>query len=449
MILRPFFRAVAAFSVLLSSHAVCADDAEASKDKTYIEATLIGRYMSNKTFFSNSPYGFVLFDSEYGEGDWKISGGVFGQKGLPHPDLPINHLYVDYFGENSHLRIGKMVAKVGVLDYFSMLDTLNPVRLEFFDDSKVNIKRVPVWMAQEDYFPTDKLKLSFFIQPYDSKYQDYSGYYVNYTLNHFVPQHYHEFFQQDPIGQDIFAPVYYNAISPFISHEIESKKPSKPFNASNLSLGLGAEYTNQNGKFGFLYFNRYSEIPLIRVDQNLLDAALLYDKGEDISPALNNYLASMDLDPIKSVQGFRYQQAGVYLETTMDSYGIRAEAAIRDKVPLLNTYGAVGSFGFAIDHLSSSSTYYALEAQYLHLSEYNKNATIAMFTTKYEPVSFSIFRGHFENRLIGAAVDTMADVALNPSFSIEYDRTDLVFQGIVSANNSESNSISILLRSSF
>lgn len=424
-------------------------ETKAADDQAYIEATLIGRYMSNKTFFTDSPYAFVLFDTEYGEDDWKISGGVFGQKGLPHPDFPINHLYVDYFGENSHLRIGKMVAKVGVLDYFSMLDTLNPIRTEFFDDPKVNIKRVPVWMAQADYSPSDELKLSLFLQPYDSKYQDYSGYYVNYALNRFIPQHYHEFFQQNPIGQDVFAPVYYNAISPFISHEIDSKNPSEPLKANKLSLGIGSEYTNENGKFGFLYFNRYSEVPLIRVDQNLLDAAIKYDNGEDISPALNKYLASMDLDPIKSVEGFRYQQAGIYAETTMDSYGIRAEAAFRDKVPLLNTYGTVSSFGFAIDHISDSSTYYALEAQCLHLSEYNKNAMIGMFTTKFEPISFSVFRGHFENRLIGAAVDSMADIALNPSFYIEYDRTDLVFQGIVSANNSESNSVSILLRSSF
>jgi hypothetical protein len=180
-----------------------------------------------------------------------------------------------------------------------------------------------------------------------------------------------------------------------------------------------------------------------------LDAAIKYDNGEDIAPALGNYLASLDLDPIKSVEGFRYQQAGIYIETTKDSYGIRAEAAFRDKVPLLNTYGSVGSFGFAIDHITDSSTYYALEAQCLHLSEYNKNAMIGMFTTKFEPISFSVFRGHLENRLIGAAVDSMADIALNPSFYIEYDRTDLVFQGIVSANNSESNSVSILLRSSF
>ncbi|HZF69287.1 DUF1302 family protein [Sulfuricurvum sp.] len=418
-------------------------------DQTYIEATLIGRYMSNQSFFKNSPYAFVLFDTEYGQDEWKISGGVFGQKGLPHPDFPINHLYVDYFGEDTHLRIGKMVAKVGVLDYFSTLDTLNPIRFEFFDDPKMNIKRVPVWMVQADYSPIDELKFSLFLQPYDSKYQDYSGYYVNYALNRFIPQHYHEFFQQNPIGQDIFAPVYYNAISPFIAHEIDSKTPSQPWSVRNTSFGLGTEYTDARGKFGFLYFNRYSEIPLIRVDQNLLDAAILYDNGGDISPALNEYLASMDLDPIKSVQGFRYQQAGIYSETTMDSYGIRAEAAFRDKVPLLNTYGSISSFGFAIDHISDSSTYYALEAQYLHLSKYNKNAMIGMFTTKFEPISFSVFRGHFENRIIAAAVDNMADVGINPSFSIEYDHTDLVLQGIVSENNSESNSISILLRSTF
>lgn len=418
-------------------------------DKSYIEATVIGRYMNNQTFFKNSPYAFVLFDTEYGEDEWKISGGVFGQKGLPYPNFPINHLYVDYFGENTHLRIGKMVAKVGVLDYFSTLDTLNPIRLEFFDDPKMNIKRIPVWMAQVDYSPIDELKLSFFIQPYDSKYQDYSGYYVNYALNRFIPQHYHEFFEQNPIGQDIFAPVYYNAISPFVAHEIYRKTPSEMWNVHNTSFGIGTEYTDDRGKFGFLYFNRYSEIPLIRVDQNLLDAAILYDNGKDVSPALSEYIASMDLDPIKSVQGFRYQQAGIYAETTMDSYGIRAEAAFRDKVPLLNSYGSVSSFGFAVDHVSDSSTYYALEAQYLHLGQYNKNAMIGMFTTKFEPISFSVFRSHFENRLITAAVDNMADIAVNPSFSIEYERMDLVLQGIVSGNNSESNSISILLRSTF
>jgi len=436
-------------SSLFYSHPLYAEDTNTSLEtKEFIEATLIGRYMSNQTFFSNSPYAFVLFDTEYGEDEWKISGGVYGQKGLPHPDLPINHLYVDYFGENVHVKIGKMVAKVGVLDYFSMLDTLNPIRFEFFDDPKMTIKRIPVWMGQADISPTDNLKISFFVQPYDSKYQDYSGFYVNYVLNQFIPQHYQEFFQQDPIGQEIFSPIYTNAISPFLSHDIESKKPSTSLNAKNSTLGFGTEYTGESGKIGFLYFNRYSEVPLIRVDQNLLDAALKYEDGQSAAQDLTNYIASMDLDPIKQVQGFRYQQVGIYGETTMNSYGIRGEVSFRDKVPLLNHYGSIASFGVAVDHVGPS-VYYSLETQYLHLSKYNKNAMIAMLTTKFEPLRWSSFRGHFENRLIAAQVDTMADVSLNPSFILEYDRTDLVIQGIVSENNSNTNTVSILLRSTF
>lgn len=419
-----------------------------TESKEFIEATLIGRTMSNKTFFSNSPYAFVLFDTEYGDDTWKISGGVYGQKGLPHPDLPINHLYVDYFGDNVHVKVGKMVSKIGVLDYLSMVDTLNPIRYEFFDDPKMTIKKIPLWMGQVDIFLTDEMKISLFVQPYDNKYQDYTGFYTNYVINQFVPQHYQEFFNQDPIGQEIFSPLYTNAISPFLSHDIESKRPSRSLKAQNSSLGFVSEYTNDYGKMGILYFNRYSEVPLIRVDQNLLNAALKYENGQSSAPDLTNYIASLDLDPIKSVEGFRYQQAGIYGETTTDSYGIRGEVAYRDKVPLLNNYGSITSLGLAIDHLTPS-VYYSLETQYIHLSQYNKDAMIAMMTTKFEPIRWSLFRGHFENRLIAAHVDTMNDISINPSFTLEYDRTDLVIQGIVSEHNSATNTLSILIRSVF
>lgn len=423
-------------------------DSKEDPDKAIIEATLLGRYMSNQSFFKNSPYAFVLFDTEYENDAWKISGGVFGENGEDHPDFPINHLYVDYFGEDSHFRIGKSVAKVGVLDHFSLLDTLNPIRLKFFDDQKINIKRVPLWMAQADFSPIEELKLSFFVQPYDNKYQDYTGYYVNYALNQFIPQHYQELFAQEPLGQEIFVPVYNNAISPFIANDIESKKSSESWKLGTTAFGFGSEYTNENGKFGFLYFNRYSEIPMITVDQNLLDAAIAYDNGESPASDLTDYIASLDLDPIKSVRGFRYQQAGIYAETTTDEYGIRGEVAFRDKIPLLNTYGSVASVGFAIDHLAPS-LYYAFEAQYLYLDEYHENAMIAMLTTKFDPFSFAWFRAHFENRVITTASSYTTDIAINPSFYIEYDRTELVLQGIVSQDNSEANTISILLRSSF
>lgn len=419
-----------------------------SKEPTLIEATALGRYMNNNNFFTNSPYGFLLFETNYAQEEWSFAGGVFAQKGLPYPDIPLNHLYVDYYDEDFHFRIGKTFAKIGVLDHFSMLDTLNPIRLEFFDDPKMTIKRIPLWMIQTDIEPYQDLKLSFFVQPYDSEHQDYTGFYVNYMLDRFVPQHYPEFFAQDPIGQTIFAPLYYNAISPFIAHDIESKKSSGRWRGSNTSLGFVAEKTDENQKIGFVYFNRYSEVPLIRVDQNLVNAALTYENGGNAVYDLSEYLASLDLDPIKSVQGFRYNQVGIYAETTLDSYGIRAEASYRDKIPLINSYGTLTSLGFSVDHLDEG-IYNAFETQWIHLDEYNANAYIAMLTTKFEPFFYSSFKAHFENRLIGAHVDFATDVAFNPGFVLEYNDTILSLQGMISRHNNETNGISLSVRTVF
>jgi hypothetical protein len=422
--------------------------AEEEKNTDYIDLTLIGRYMSNETYFTQSPYAFALFDTEYNFENWKIATGVYGQKDEPAPDLPINHLSAEYFGEKYHFKIGKIVEKIGVLDYFSVLDTLNPVRLDFFDDSNINIKRVPLWMAHLDYYPADTLKLSFYAQPFDGEHQDYTGHYVNYVLGEFVPQHYDELLNQESLGTQVFSPLYYNAISPFLAADIESKLPSSSMKPENTSVGFCAEYSDESKKIGFVYFNRYTEIPLIRVDENLLNAAIHYENQESVSEDFIDYLASADLDPIKSVEAFRYNQLGVYGETTVGNYGVRAEAGYRDKIPLLNNYGSVSSFGLAVDHFTSS-VYYALETQYIHLGHYNKDSFISMFTTKFEPTVFYSLRGHFENRLIGAVVDTTKDAAINPSYTIEYGQSSLIFQGIASNKNSETNTVSILLRSVF
>lgn len=267
-------------------------------------------------------------------------------------------------------------------------------------------------------------------------------------LNQFIPQYYNEFFEQASLGEQIFSPTYYNAISPFLAQDIESKLPSSNMNLENTSVGFSAEYNDESKKIGLVYFNRYTEIPLIRVDDNLLSAAIHYENGENVSQDFIDYLASLDLDPIKSVEGFRYNQAGIYGETTAGSYGLRAEAAYRDKIPLLNNFGSVSSLGFAVDYLASS-VYYSFETQYIHLNPYNKDSYIAMFTTKMEPIVFYSLRGHFENRLIGVVVDTTRDAAINPSYIIEYNQATLILQAIASNKNRDTNTVSILVRSVF
>lgn len=413
-----------------------------------IEATALGRVMSNNSFFEGSPYLFLLLSSQYESENWKVAGGVFAQKGLPYPELPINHLYLDYYGDDLRIKIGKAVTKVGVLDYFSLLDTINPIRPEFFDDPNGMIKRIPMWMTQADIEPVDNFRLSFYLQPYDSHYHEFTGFYVDYILNRFLPEHYREFFDQDPVGETIFAPLYYDAISPYIARDIDSKLPSSSWRAAKTSLGLSAEYTSDAGKAGVVYFNRYSEIPLIRVDQNLVNAANAYENGDSPWVDLSRYIASLDLDPVKSVEGYRYNLIGVYGETTIREYGVRAEAAYRDKIPLLNSFGSLRALGLGIDTYDQSR-YYALETQWLHLNPYDVDGFVAMGRVKSEPFIVDAFKGRLEGRVIGVILDGEVDAAFNPSITVEYGDTSLVLEGIVSQNNSETNSASLLLRTVF
>ena len=423
--------------------------AEEVEKPQHIDLTLLGRAMSNKTFFTHSPYLFALFESDYTVGNWKLSGGVFAQSDLPNETSPLNHLYLDYFGDRFHLKIGKMVDKIGVLDYFSTLNTFNPIRPEFFDDSNMNIKNIPLWMMHADYYLEDFFKLSLYLQPFDASHEDYSGYYVNYMLNQFIPKHYSSFFNSQPLGKNIFSPVYSNYVSPFLAEDINSKRPvSNMADINKFSIGVGAEYSDDTKKVGFVYFNRYTEIPLIQVNQNLVDAAIAYENHQSTFPSLGSYITSLNYDPITGTQGFRYQQIGLYEETKAGSFGLRGELAYRDNIPLLNNFGSVASAGFAIDR-NTPFAYYALETQYLNVNRYNMNLLMSMFTTRFIPSSLWMFQWHFENRVIAERMPISEDIAINPRLVFNYGDTDLIIEGMAAKNNTEANSFSFLIRSSF
>lgn len=413
-----------------------------------IDVTLIGRYVSNKNFYRHEPYFFALFESEYEAENFTISGGVGYQSREKNEELLINHLSFKYFGDNYTFKIGKMVEKAGVMDYFSMLDTFNPSREEFFYDSQLNIKKIPLWMSTVDYFVNDEIKLSVIIQPYDTKHANYRGLYVDYILNQFIPEYYKDVFAQEPLGQEVFYPVYTNAVTPYLIQDINNKSQDSKIYLDKPSFGFVAEYSDDSKKVGFSYYNRYSEIPLIKVDQNLLDAAIAYDNGENPSEELVNYLQSADYEPIKSVDEFRYQQYGLYAETTFKSYGIRGEVTYRDKLPLFNSYGSLSSIGFAIDH-ASDLVYNVLETQYLYLDKYHKSAYISMLRTRFKKHMFSVFSGYFENSLIASKVDTLEEYSIIPSYTISYKQVDLSLQGLVSKNNTKTNTFSLLLRGRF
>ncbi len=414
----------------------------------HIDLTLIGRYLSNRDFYKHSPYYFALAESNYQGDDFSIYGGIGFQSKEENEVLLINHLYGEYFGDDYTFKMGKMVQKIGVMDYFSVLDTLNPSREEFFYDSQLEIKKIPLWMSSLDYFVNDSLKLTAFIQPYDAKHQNYTGPYIDYLLNQFIPEYYKEYFAQEPLGEELFYPLYQDAFVPYVKSEIQDKGALEQIYWDKLSYGFVSEYSDDNKKVGLLYFNRYSEIPMIKIDQNLLDAALAYENEENPSVALADYIASGDYDLIKSVEAFRYQQFGLYGETTLKSFGLRAELGYRDKVPLFNAYSGLATVGGAVDYLFSS-VYNVLEMQYIYLEKYQKNAYIAMWRSRFSKQMLWRFSWYFENSFIATQADRFDEYSMAPSLTMSYKQTDLSLQGIVSKNNTKTNTVSILLRGRF
>jgi hypothetical protein len=413
-----------------------------------IDATLLGRYVSNENIYKHSPYFFALFESQYQTDTLLISAGLAFESRNKNEELLINNLELKEFGDNYTFKIGKMVQKVGVLDYFSFLDILNPSRAEFFYDTQLNIKKIPLWMSSIDYFINDELKLTAFIQPYDNKHASYSSVYVDYILNQFIPEYYKDVFKQEPLGSEVFYPVYTNSLVPYLTQDIQEKSAGSRIYLDKLSFGAIAEYSDETKKLGAVYFNKYSEIPLIRVDQNLLDAAIAYDNGENPSEELVNYLESGDYDPIKSVEDFRYQQFGLYGETTYKSFGLRAELAYRDKIPLFNNYSALASAGFAVDKLSDF-VYNTIETQYFYLQRYHKNAYISMLRSRFKRTTFYIYSAYFENSFIASKMDTLEEYSIAPRYVISYKEFDLAFEGLVSKNNNKTNTFSLLLRGRF
>jgi hypothetical protein len=414
----------------------------------HIDLTLLARYLSNEEFYKHSPYYFALVESDYQGDDYSIYGGLGFQSKEENEVLLINHLYGEYFGDDYTFKIGKMVQKIGVMDYFSILDTVNPSREEFFDDSQLEIKKIPLWMSSIDYFIQDTVKLTAFIQPYDAKHQNYTGPYVNYLLYQFIPQYYKDFFAQEPLGKELLYPLYRDSLVPYIKNDVQNKSAKEQIYWDKLSYGFVSEYSNDNLKIGALYCNRYSEIPMIKIDQNLLNAALAYDNGENPSADLANYIESGDYDLIKSVQEFRYQQFGLYGETTVHSFGLRTELGYRDKVPVFNEYSGLISAGGAIDYLASS-VYNAFEMQYIYLEKYQKSAYIAMLRTRFSKQMLWRFSWYFENSLLAAQVDTFNEYSIAPNLTISYKQIDLSLQGIVSQKNVKTNTLSILLRGRF
>ena len=413
-----------------------------------VDTTLLARYIGNEKSYGNSWYSFLLLESQYQEEHYTLSGGLAYQKRKEQKSLFLNSFEWKYFGDTYRIKLGKSVQKAGVLDYFSLLDTLNPSRPEFFYDSQLTIKKIPLWMGSLEYEMSDEMHLTLLAQPFDPRYASYKGAYVDYALQQFIPEYFRDTFSQAPLGTEIYAPVYYDTLVPYLNDEIEAKSDGSKLRFNRLSFGCISEYNDADKKLGALYFQRYSEVPLVEVDQNLYDAIMRYRQGKDFSRKLTDYLTSNDYDLIKSVEEFRYRQFGLYGETSYGSYGFRAALGYRDKLPILNRYTPLLSVGFGVDKLSST-LYTAFETQYLYLTRLQKHAFVSILHTRFDRTIFSYFSGYFENSIIVAGTGEEREYSFTPRYVINYGSADLSLEGVFFMHNSKRNTLSLMFRWQF
>ena len=422
-------------------------------DNLEIKQSYLFRGLSNKSEYQNSPYLFALTEAKFLGDSYEVEAGLLIYKDSNDSGTAINQLSYGYFGESFEFKIGSYINTLGVLDYMSSINITNPSRVEFFDDENINIRKIPLMMADITYYVNDSLTFKTVLQPFDEKYQNYTSRYLSVVLDAYLPNY------LDSLGgssadakaviDEIFIPAYGDGISPELNAHIQSKYDiSQSSDIDKASIFLISEYLGDESKYGAVWINRYSEIPLIGINEEVLKIVKNIDDPQEISTAIEEYVEQENLDPITDVEGYRYNQYSMYYEGTADSYGIRLEASYRDKLPTINEYSWLSSLGFGVDH-SSQSVYSNLELQWLHLDSYNEDVYAGILTTKFNSVEFDSFDIYFSHYLVFGYYNGIYEVATYPNIVSTYENFSLTLQYIASKEQSELNSASFILKAVF
>ncbi|WP_345989989.1 hypothetical protein WCX18_04370 [Sulfurimonas sp. HSL1-2] len=417
-----------------------------------LKQSFIVRQLDNGATYPDTPYILTLSEGNYEEGSYRIDGGLLLYKGHDGSGVTLNQAALVYWGDDFDVRIGKFVSKTGVLDYLSGLDTLNPVRVDFFDDTNINLRRIPQWMAELSYFVGNASLVRVTVQPYDGRTQSYLSTYVGFLLDSYLPAYFEELSRNSAEGaavyQEVFLPLYRDSISPALKSDIDSQ-----YNERALAIGKSTfqalfERSSDGATFGAAWTNRYSEVPYIRVDEQLLAVIDALADGESTGEALRAYLDQPDLNPIKGVRGFRYNQFALYAEGTVNSYGVRAEASVRDRVPVLNSFTPLTMLGFGLDR-QAGDAYFDLEVQWGYLKQYRESVLATMLLNRFD---LAVYRGvavRFDHYLITGWYAGNATAVMLPNLVLSRGAFEVDLHALYHSDDKAYNTLGFTLRATF
>ncbi|WP_353662124.1 hypothetical protein [Hydrogenimonas sp. SS33] len=368
------------------------------------------------------PAGLLLIDTSADLPEWHFDLSLLmqGQKDFSDTGVSFNRLSATrYFGDNE-VKIGKFVTQVGVLDYLSVSNILNTVRLPFFDDPDPQIRRIPQWMAKVELLPKEDVRLRLFAEPFDRRYHDYTSTYLSLALDRLLPAYLQSQHLNNPmleeIKKEILLPAYRNAVAPAVKKQVNDYYNPEDLSIDKAMAGFDLTYQGFDTTLGLSWFNKYSEIPYVKIDARLLDMAL---EREDPARALQEYLEQNDLSLVKGVDGFRYNQVSLYGETSFSRFGLRAEATYRDRFPFVDGYTALSTVGMGIDD-NGEHFYNDLEAQVLYSHKDRHTLFAAIWDCRYRPFFLHGVEVTAENYTMLGAVEGEQQFSFLPTVTLTY-----------------------------
>ncbi len=358
-------------------------------------------------------------------GDWEdwhldLSMMMQGQSDFSDTGLFFNEFSITRYLGEGEIRVGKFVAHTGVLDYLSVSNVLNPIRPPFFDDTDPQIRRIPQWMAMVESFPTETLSLRLYAEPFDRRYQDYTDTYLSLALDRLIPRYISDYHFDDTtldtLKEEVLLPAYQIGIAPAIKQGVNDYYDLEDLTLDKTLVGFDLTWQGFDTQAGISWFNKYSEIPLVKLNRHLLE--LLLEHG-DPGKTIGEYLEDSNLALVQSVDGFRYNQVTLYGETSLSRYGVRAEATWRNKAPFLEDFSAMTTMGAGIDD-NGKEFYNDLEGQWIHAFRNGQNFFALLWLLRKHPFFFHGTEVTLENYTMLGATEGMLEYSFLPTATVTF-----------------------------
>lgn len=403
-----------------------------------VKTTLYGSRYSDETVFNNSYFALFESTSKLHDADLKLGLNITNEK------LELNQLMIDLYKDEFEIQLGKFVTQVGVLDFFGNASNLNPLRLDYYDEDNINLRRQSSWMGQFNYYPDADTTVRAIIAPYDSNRRNYANNSLDVGYESGIP-----FFLRrsgneniDLIAEEVLIPVYENQGGrEAIENYVEGQLPEDKYTLDTTTFIFDYFSYYDDAKIGLTYINGISNIPFIKVDEDLLKIIENFDQDER-DQFISDYFSKEDNTPIKFIEYGRFNQMVLYGETSVNSFGLRAEVSYRDKFPLINTYSKQFNFGIGIDH--QGWVYNNLEIQYTYMKDSGLRAYFGLWQLGFDKYHIGQWKWQLENTTAFAIVNDEFFWSLIPGLNFTRNNLSVKLKYLRHSQDDFSNDVGLV-----